>query len=150
MYADTDLEAARRAAKRAGAVSAIFLLIGLSGTIAGLMLRVKPLALSGLGVGACAAYFYAALKAYPHYRYARFLEEMSRGLAREARVFFERFSSEPRVTEEGVRVFDLIARDEAGEERLFYFDGAKPMPSLATGQAICLTAYGRYVTGWRA
>ena len=148
MYTETDRQTTQRAAKRAHFAAGLFLFLGLLITVAGLIFRVRALAVLGLGVGGCAAYFYYSLKAGPRVRYARFLREIETGLSRKTRVIFEELSAASRVTEEGVSVFDLAARDEDGETRLFYFDAAKPLPTLQPGQSVDLTAYGRYVVDW--
>ncbi len=145
MYGEADLSRTERARRRA--LNAALLMGGaaLFAVVAGMILRIKPLALAAAIAGGWAVYGWYSLKLAPWNAYLKFLRDMASGLRRETRGEFVSAGGEPRMAD-GVRVRDFLLNAGGDVPQLFYWDAEKPMPDLAPGQPVHLTAFGKFVT----
>ncbi len=146
MYGEADLDRAERASRRARNAALAMGAAALLAVVAGMALRIKPLALAAAIAGGWAVYGWCALKLAPWSAYLKFLREMSAGLRREARGAFVSAGAEPRMVD-GVMVRDVLLDTGGDVPQLFYWDEEKPMPDFAPGQRVRFAAFGKFVTG---
>lgn len=147
MYTQQDLARAARDKNRRLALAFSVLGLALIALVIGLTIRIEPLATFGTALFSCLFYAVMELWAMPYVRYARFLRDMKAGLSRATDAEYVSASAEPRLNG-GVMFYDFIVRvgPEDGDERLFYYDADKPLPTLTAGQGLHITSYGNYIT----
>ena len=149
MYGEADTQKTEAARKRALTVALLMGGAALLLVVAGMILRVKPMAMAAAIVGGCLTYSWCALKIAPWSAYRRFLREMQTGLRRETEGAFVSVSEESRMVD-GVSVRDVLL--DAGQEvnLLFYWDEEKPMPGFHPGERLKVTAFGKFITSFEA
>jgi hypothetical protein len=149
VYGEADLTRTEAARKQAFIVALLIGGAALLLVVAGMIFRIKPLALAAAIVGGCAAYSWSALKIAPWNAYFRFLREMQTGLRRETEGMFVSQAAESRMVD-GVRVHDMLL--DAGQDvhLLFYWDDEKPRPELEPGQRLKVTSFGKFITSVEA
>lgn len=148
MYTDADLGHVNEQKNRRLVAAFAVLALAICVLIAGLISRIAPLATFGTAGFCCLFYAVLELKAMPYVRYARFLRDVDEGLSHAMDAEYVSTSTEPRMNN-GVLFYDFFVRvgPEDEDERLFYFDADKPLPSIQPGQALHITSFGNYVTG---
>lgn len=146
LYGEDDIAVARKSLKRQMLIVYAFIAVGAGVSAAGLALRIRPLAVAGITLFCMAAYFWYDMKASVWRKYLRFLIDVKTGRAHVSEGVIDEVAESVRRSEEGVAIRDVSLKDTSGEETLFYWDDAKPLPQLA-GKNVRVTAYGRYITG---
>lgn len=147
MYNQQMFVSCRQQAKKTSL--AMFSLIGLAIILmaAGLILRIKIMTFLGFILPLAAAYFVYDLFLAPCLRYTRHLADLLNGRSHQAAGVVRKVSDQWRLSEEGVRVRDvLILLDGDERETLFYWDDKLPLSALPVEKPISLIAYGRYIT----
>ena len=150
MYTDADLVRAEKQKKERLLCSFSVLAVALSMMTVGISMRNHALATYGAAAIACLFYAVLELKALPYARYASYVRDIKEGLSRETDAKFVRISDAPRMNN-GVMFYDFFVRDGAevdeDNERLFYFDADKQLPTFQPGQQLHITSFGNYITG---
>lgn len=147
MYTDADLARVDREKNKRLALAFSVLAVAIVAMVIGLVIRIGPLATFGTAVFACLFYAVLELFAMPYVRYARFLRDIKAGLSRETDAEYMSISGEPRMND-GVMFYDFFVRvgPEDEDERLFYYDADKQLPSYQPGQSLHITSYGNFIT----
>lgn len=145
MYGEEDLKKTEAARKRALTVALLIGGAALLLVVAGMVFRVKWLAMASAILGGCAAYSWSALKVSPWSAYLKFLRDMQTGLSRETEGIYVSQAEQSRMVD-GVLVHDLILDEGQDVNVLFYWDDEKPRRDFKPGQRLKLTSYGKFIT----
>jgi hypothetical protein len=146
MYFQQDILSERKAITRGWLLVGAVFALGIAISVAGLLSRSRLPALLGLTLGAMGAYFCFSIRLYPCIRYMRFLRDIATGLSRPCTGTVESVSTTPRLSEDGVAVYEMTVIQSSDQApSLFYIDITRSVPALTLGDPVTFDAHGRYV-----
>ena len=152
MYSQQDLDAAARSARRALMTMLIVALAPLGVIIASLVIRAEWLTI----VASCLLFgwlvFAWDLLVSPARGYRRLIALALSGKGRETAGLFKGWQGDEAVTREALRFYPFLLTvgdpEDGKDDRLFYWDAARPRPAWRPLQALSVKSYDRLLVSY--